>query len=78
VIDPEREQTISPSVLHSAQDFTPFAGMRVKGWPTHTLLRGRLVYDGKDVLGAPSGRYVKRPAGSTERAAASPGAGESK
>jgi dihydroorotase-like cyclic amidohydrolase len=63
VIDPDREQTISPAVLHSAQDFTPFAGMRVKGWPTHTLLRGQLVFDGKDVLGAPSGRYVKRPAG---------------
>jgi dihydroorotase-like cyclic amidohydrolase len=62
VIDAEREQTISPSVLHSAQDFTPFAGMRVKGWPTHTFLRGQLVFDGKDVLGAPSGRYVKRPA----------------
>jgi dihydropyrimidinase/allantoinase len=61
VIDPEREQTISPSVLHSAQDFTPFAGMRVKGWPTHTLLRGRLAFDGKDVRGAPSGHYVKRP-----------------
>jgi len=35
--------------------------MRVRGWPTHTFLRGRLVFDGKDVLGAPSGKYVKRP-----------------
>jgi dihydropyrimidinase/allantoinase len=61
VVDPDREQTIAPAVLHSAQDFTPFAGMRVKGWPTHTFLRGRLVFDGKDVLGAPAGRYVKRP-----------------
>ena len=63
MIDPEREQTISPAVLHSAQDFTPFAGLRVKGWPTHTLLRGRLVFDGATVLGAPEGRYVKRPVG---------------
>ena len=63
VVDREREQTVSPAVLHSAQDFTPFAGLRVKGWPTHTLLRGRLVYDGTTVLGAPAGHYVKRPVG---------------
>ena len=63
VIDPEREQVISPAALHSAQDFTPFAGMRVKGWPTHTLLRGALVFDGATIIGAPSGRYVKRPVG---------------
>ncbi len=63
IVDPEREQVVSPGVLHSAQDFTPFAGLRVKGWPTHTLLRGRLVFDGHDVIGAPSGRYVKRPVG---------------
>ena len=61
VVDLEREQVVSPGVLQSAQDFTPFAGMRVKGWPTHTLLRGRLVFDGKQVIGAPSGKYVKRP-----------------
>jgi dihydropyrimidinase/allantoinase len=61
VIDPDREQTISPGVLHSAQDFTPFAGMKIRGWPTHTLLRGQLVFDGKTVTGAPSGAYVKRP-----------------
>jgi dihydroorotase (multifunctional complex type) len=63
VIDPEREQAVSPDVLQSAQDFTPFAGLRIKGWPTHTLVRGRLVYDGRTVLGAPGGRYVKRPVG---------------
>jgi dihydropyrimidinase/allantoinase len=61
VVDPDAERTVSPDVLQSAQDFTPFAGMRVKGWPTHTLLRGRLVFDGKHVIGAPSGNYIKRP-----------------
>jgi hypothetical protein len=70
VLDPEREQVVSPGVLHSAQDFTPFAGLRVKGWPTHTLLRGTLVFDGKEIIGAPSGRYVKRPVTPPERAGA--------
>ena len=67
VMDPEREQVVSPAALHSAQDFTPFAGLRVKGWPTHTLLRGRLVFDGTQVMGPPSGRYIKRPVGRFER-----------
>jgi dihydropyrimidinase/allantoinase len=70
VVDPEREQLVSPGVLHSAQDFTPFAGLRVKGWPTHTLLRGRVVFDGTNVVGAPAGRYVKRPVSPQERAGA--------
>lgn len=61
VIDPSREQVVSPGVLHSAQDFTPFAGMRITGWPTHTLLRGRVAFDGREVLGPPSGHYLKRP-----------------
>jgi dihydropyrimidinase/allantoinase len=61
VLDPEREQTVTPEVLHSAQDFTPFAGMRVKGWPVATLLRGQVVYRDGQVIGRPAGRYLKRP-----------------
>jgi len=34
VIDPNREQIVTREVLRSAQDFTPFAGMRVRGWPS--------------------------------------------
>ena len=61
VIDPNREQIVTPEALHSAQDFTPFAGMRVRGWPTHTLLRGTVVFREGAVRSAPTGRYVKRP-----------------
>jgi dihydropyrimidinase/allantoinase len=63
IIDPEREQVVSPGALLSAQDFTPFAGMRVRGWPTHTILRGRVVYRHGEVIGSPDGRYVRRPIG---------------
>ena len=69
VVDPEREQTVSPAVLHSAQDFTPFAGLRITGWPTHTLLRGQVVFEGGRVVDAPSGRYVRRPVSSLEGSA---------
>jgi dihydroorotase-like cyclic amidohydrolase len=63
VLDPAREQVVSPAVLQSAQDFTPFAGMRVRGWPTHTLLRGRIVFRDGSIVGEPQGQYVKRPVG---------------
>lgn len=75
VIDPEREQIVTPAVLHSAQAFTPFAGLRVGGWSTHTLLRGQLVFDGTQVIGAPSGRYIRRPVGLFERSDAGDRAG---
>jgi dihydropyrimidinase/allantoinase len=61
IVDPDREVVVTPGVLQSAQDFTPFAGLPVKGWPTHTLLRGQLVFEGSEVVGPPSGRYLARP-----------------
>jgi dihydropyrimidinase/allantoinase len=69
VVDPEREQVVTPEVLHSAQDFTPFAGMRVRGWPTHTVLRGRTVFRGGRLVGHAAGEYLPRPVG----AASAPG-----
>jgi dihydropyrimidinase/allantoinase len=61
VIDPEKELTVTPEVLQSAQDFTPFAGKKVRGWPTHTILRGQVVYANGTVVGNPGGRYIRRP-----------------
>jgi dihydroorotase (multifunctional complex type) len=60
LMDPDVERVVTPEVLHSAQDFTPFAGVRVRGWPTHTLLRGRVVFRDGRVLGAPGGEYLAR------------------
>jgi len=61
VIDPEVEVTVAPEVLQSAQDFTPFAGMKVRGWPTQTILRGQVVYANGKVVGKPTGQYIRRP-----------------
>jgi dihydropyrimidinase/allantoinase len=61
IVDPEKEQAVSPEVLHSAQDFTPFAGMRVRGWPVSTILRGAVACRNGVVAGAPRGRFLKRP-----------------
>lgn len=61
IVDPYKEQVVTPEVLHSAQDFTPFEGMRVRGWPVVTVLRGRVVFRDGQVLGEPAGQYLRRP-----------------
>jgi dihydropyrimidinase/allantoinase len=61
VIDPQAEITVAPEVLQSAQDFTPFAGMKVRGWPTHTIQRGQVVYANGKLVGKPTGQYIRRP-----------------
>ncbi len=61
IIDLELEQTVHPELLLSAQDFTPFNGMRLRGWPTHTIRGGEVVFVHGQVLGQPKGRYLHRP-----------------
>jgi len=61
IIDPEREVVIGPEVLLSAQDFTPFAGMTIRGWPVQTVRRGQVMFDRGTVTGKPDGRYLRRP-----------------
>ena len=57
--DAERETTIANSQLHHAVDYTPYEGMRIKGWPVTTLSRGEVVWDGGKVLGAPGrGKFL--------------------
>lgn len=63
LVDLEREQTITAEMLHSAQDYTPFEGFKLKGWPVGTILRGVTVYRDGDVIGHPQGRFLKRPLG---------------
>ena len=61
VIDPEREVTVAPELLLSAQRYTPFSGLKMRGWVTHTILRGQVVYSDGRVAGPPTGAYLRRP-----------------
>ncbi|MDQ7829525.1 MAG: dihydroorotase family protein [Armatimonadota bacterium] len=61
IVDPEWEQEVHPELLLSAQDFTPFAGARLRGWPTHTVRGGQVVFAHGEVVGEPTGRYLHRP-----------------
>ena len=61
IVDLETEREVTTELLLSAQDFTPFEGLRVKGWPTHTILRGQPMLDDGEVVGEQIGRYIRRP-----------------
>jgi dihydropyrimidinase len=53
--DPERDVTITNAMLHHNVDYTPYEGVRVRGWPVATVSRGDIVWsDG--AFDAPLGR----------------------
>jgi dihydropyrimidinase len=47
--------------LHQNCDYTPYEGVRVKGWPRMVLSRGEVIVREGKFVGAPGrGRYLKR------------------
>jgi dihydropyrimidinase len=48
IVDLEKEQTVSPDILHSHSDYTIYDGWKLRGWPIMTIVRGKIVMqDGK-------------------------------
>ena len=57
--DPEREVTLTASLIKDAVGYTPYEGMRVKGWPQTVISRGRIVVADERLLAARgSGEFV--------------------
>ena len=71
IVDMEESHPVTPERLLSAQEYTPFEGMVLTGWPVRTLLRGRTVFADGEAVGEPSGTYLKRPL-AAERSTATP------
>jgi dihydroorotase-like cyclic amidohydrolase len=61
LVDLDREATVTPELLHSEQDHTPFEGVKLRGWPVRTLLRGRTAFLDGQVQGDPHGQFLVRP-----------------
>jgi dihydroorotase len=59
LVDMKRQRTIEESWIVSPCGWTPFAGMRITGWPVATVIRGQAVMREDEVLGAPRGRLVR-------------------
>jgi dihydropyrimidinase len=61
VYDPQPSGTLADEGTHSAAGYTPYAGMEITGRVRATVHRGRLAFDGADVLvAAGNGSFVAR------------------
>ncbi len=61
ILDPTAEKTISREILHQHVDYSPFAGMKVTGWPRTVILRGRtIVHKEKISVAKGFGNFVNR------------------
>jgi dihydropyrimidinase len=59
VFDPERERTLTASMLKSNADYSVYEGWQVTGWPAVTIRRGEVVFRDDQVTGrAGSGRLL--------------------
>jgi dihydroorotase (multifunctional complex type) len=59
LVDMNRETVLSSEKSYSKSGWTAFDGVRVKGVPTHTIVRGRVVYEEGKVTGSPGmGKFV--------------------
>jgi len=58
--DAEKDVTISQSMIHDAMDYTPYEGMKIKGWPVITVVRGEVVAESGEFVGAAGrGRFLR-------------------
>jgi dihydropyrimidinase/allantoinase len=61
IVDMDTARMVRPDILLSAQEYTPFEGMELIGWPTRTILRGETVYENGRPAGPPGGEFLHRP-----------------
>jgi dihydropyrimidinase len=58
--DTEREWTVTHSLLHDNCDYTPYEGMKLRGWPMTTLSRGEVVWNGSEPCAEPGrGQFLR-------------------
>ena len=61
VLDPKRQWKFHAAESHSSAKWSPYDGMELTGRVATTIVRGRVVYDGKEVVGKPGwGRFIGR------------------
>jgi dihydropyrimidinase len=61
VFDPAAERPLVPERLHMNVDYSPYADVVVRGWPSVVLSRGRVVSRDGEPVGEPGwGRFVAR------------------
>jgi len=62
VIDPTARWTVEAAQSQSVARESPYDGMSLQGKVVRTLARGKVVFDGRDIVGAPGDGYFVSPA----------------
>jgi dihydropyrimidinase len=69
--EPEKPVTLTAAMMKDNVGYTPYEGMKIKGWPTTVLLRGKVIVEGEQFKGQKgSGQFI--PRGVPEPVAAGP------
>ena len=59
IVDMKKEGAIDAGKLHSKHKHTPFDGLKVKGIPILTIVRGEVIMKNGEVIGKPGyGKFV--------------------
>jgi allantoinase len=59
VLDPKARWVAEGQKMHSSARWSPYEGMEIRGKVIATILRGEIVYDGREVLAKPGyGRFI--------------------
>lgn len=62
IVDLDETKTVTPELLHSSADYSPYEGRAVTGWPTHTIVRGQIAYEHGEIVGEKGrGTHIDRP-----------------
>jgi dihydroorotase len=59
IVDMNKEMIITNDQQRSKSKWTPYDGMKVKGWPTHTIVRGNIVMQDDDIISQPIGKIIE-------------------
>ena len=59
IVDMNKEMIITNGQQRSKSKWTPYDGMKVKGWPTHTIVRGNVVMQDDDIISQPICKIIE-------------------
>lgn len=61
IVDLDNVQTVNGSKLGGACDYSIYDGWELGGWPTMTILGGKVVMENREITGRPGdGRFIRR------------------
>ena len=60
LFDPDKEVILSPDVLHENVDYTPYDGLKLRGYPVTTIVNGNVLVQDSKIVGENQGAFLVR------------------